>query len=128
INQKRCGRFLLRPPAAFAVLALPPPGQRNNQQGSASLTIPNRFDLTGQTALVTGASSGLGRHFAGTLAAAGAKVALAARRVERLEEAVTQIEAGGGTAFPLALDVTDPQAIAPAFDRVEAALGPVTIL
>lgn len=92
------------------------------------MTTPNRFDLTGQTALVTGASSGLGRHFATTLAAAGATVALAARRVERLEDTAKQIEADGGTAFPLALDVTDAQAIAPAFDKIETAIGPVTIL
>lgn len=86
------------------------------------------FDLTGRTAFVTGASSGLGCHFAHVLARAGAKVALAARREERLQEAVKQIEAAGGTALPIALDVTDPAAIAPAFDKAEAALGPVTIL
>ncbi len=88
----------------------------------------DRFDLTGRTAFVTGASSGLGRHFACTLAKAGAKVGLAARREERLKDAVRQIESEGGTASAVSLDVTDPAAIAPAFDAVEAALGPVTIL
>lgn len=92
------------------------------------MSLSDRFDLSGHTALVTGASSGLGRHFAMTLASAGAKVALAARRVERLEETAKTIEAVGGAAFPVALDVTDPQKIAPAFDAVEKALGPVTIL
>ncbi len=87
-----------------------------------------RFDLTGRTAFVTGASSGLGRHFAHVLARAGAKVALAARREERLQEAVERIEAAGGTACCVPLDVTDAKAIAPAFDKAEAALGPVTIL
>ncbi len=87
-----------------------------------------RFDLTGRTAFVTGASSGLGRHFAHVLAKAGAKVALAARREERLIETVEQIEAAGGTACSVPLDVTDAQAIAPAFDKAEATLGPVTIL
>jgi len=56
------------------------------------------FDVTGQVAVVTGASSGLGRQFAVTLARAGAKVALAARRLDRLEEVVRQIEAFDGRA------------------------------
>ena len=92
------------------------------------MSLPDRFDLSGSTAFVTGASSGLGRHFALTLAKAGAKVALAARRVERLNESVEAIESKGGTALAIELDVTDPQAIAPAFDMAEEALGPVTIL
>jgi NAD(P)-dependent dehydrogenase (short-subunit alcohol dehydrogenase family) len=90
--------------------------------------LADRFSLAGRTALVTGASSGLGRHFAGVLARAGAKVALAARRAERLKEAVEQIESEGGTALAVALDVTDPAAIAPAFDQIEQAFGTVTIL
>ena len=64
------------------------------------------FDLRGRSALVTGASSGLGRHFALTLAAAGAEVALAARRTDRLGEVVAQIERSGGRARAYALDVT----------------------
>jgi NAD(P)-dependent dehydrogenase (short-subunit alcohol dehydrogenase family) len=88
----------------------------------------DRFDLTGHTALVTGASSGLGRHFALTLAKAGAKVALAARRVERLNETVQAIESEGGKAVAIELDVTDAAAITPAFDKAEEALGPVTIV
>ena len=87
-----------------------------------------RFDLTGRTALVTGASSGLGRHFAHVLARAGAKVALAAGRSERLNEAVKEIEAAGGEALAVELDVTDPAVLAPAFSSAEEALGPVTIL
>ena len=92
------------------------------------MTMNARFDLTGHTALVTGASSGLGRHFALTLAKAGAKAALAARRMERLNETVKAIESEGGTALAIELDVTDPEAIAPAFGKAEATLGPVTIL
>ncbi len=91
------------------------------------MTMTARFDLTGHTALVTGASSGLGRHFAQTLAKAGAKVALAARRTERLKETVQVIESEGGKALAIELDVTDPEAITPAFDRAEKELGPVTI-
>jgi len=58
----------------------------------------NRFDVSGKIALVTGASSGLGRHFAKTLAGEGAKVILAARRLERLEALADEIKAAGGEA------------------------------
>ncbi|MEI9993853.1 MAG: SDR family NAD(P)-dependent oxidoreductase [Rhizomicrobium sp.] len=86
------------------------------------------YDLTGRVAFVTGASSGLGRHFARVLAGAGAAVALCARRLERLEAVKAEIEAAGGKATAVALDVTDAAAIAPALDAAEAALGPVDIL
>jgi NAD(P)-dependent dehydrogenase (short-subunit alcohol dehydrogenase family) len=84
--------------------------------------------LAGRTALVTGASSGLGRHFAITLAGAGAKVALAARRVERLEELAEAIRAGGGEAVAVGLDVAEPDATAAAFDAIEKDLGVATIV
>jgi NAD(P)-dependent dehydrogenase (short-subunit alcohol dehydrogenase family) len=74
-----------------------------------------RWSLNGRTALVTGASSGLGRHFAGVLAAAGASVVLAARRTDKLRDACAEIEAAGGTATAIALDVTDPKSVAAAF-------------
>jgi NAD(P)-dependent dehydrogenase (short-subunit alcohol dehydrogenase family) len=86
------------------------------------------FDLTGRTAFVTGASSGLGRHFAKVLSGAGAAVALAGRRTERLKEAKDEIEQAGGRAAVIPLDVTDERAIAPALDAAEAALGPIDIL
>jgi len=92
------------------------------------MTATDLFDLSGRTALVTGASSGLGLHFAQVLAGAGAKVALAARREDRLADAVKAIESKGGTACAVALDVTNPQAIGPAFDKAEKALGSVTVL
>lgn len=92
------------------------------------MTDKNLFHLSGRTALVTGASSGLGLHFAHVLAGAGAKVALAARREDRLADAVKAIESKGGSACAVALDVTNPQAIGPAFDKAEKELGAITIL
>jgi NAD(P)-dependent dehydrogenase (short-subunit alcohol dehydrogenase family) len=86
------------------------------------------FDLRDQVALVTGASSGIGRHLAELLAAAGAKVALAARRVDRLAEAAREIEAAGGRCLPIALDVTRSESVAPAVAAAESELGPLTIL
>lgn len=86
------------------------------------------FDLAGRAALVTGASSGLGRHFALTLARAGAKVALAARRLDRLEELQARIEAQGGAAAAVALDVTDAGSAAAAVAEAAARLGPIRVL
>jgi NAD(P)-dependent dehydrogenase (short-subunit alcohol dehydrogenase family) len=86
------------------------------------------IDLTGQTALVTGASSGLGLRFAKTLAAAGAKVALAARRTEKLEQVCAEIREAGGVAEPFALDVMDAERCIAVVGEVEAQLGPVSIL
>lgn len=79
------------------------------------------FDLTGRTALITGASSGLGVTFAHTLAAAGANVVLAARRTDRLAEVAAAVEAAGGHALAVTCDVTDPEqndaAVAAAIER-----------
>jgi NAD(P)-dependent dehydrogenase (short-subunit alcohol dehydrogenase family) len=86
------------------------------------------FDLTGQVVLVTGASSGIGHHLAELLAAAGAKVALAARRVERLEELAREIAAAGGQGLPIECDVTRSDSVAAAVATAEAELGPLTIL
>jgi len=85
-------------------------------------------ELEGQVALVTGAGTGLGRRFAVTLAAAGAAVAVCGRRPEPLATVVEEIEAAGGRALAVPLDVRDPAAIVAAVDTVEAGLGPVTIL
>lgn len=85
-------------------------------------------DLAGQVAIVTGASSGLGDRFACTLAAAGAKVAVIARRADRLDTLVREITEAGGVAFPVALDLADAAAIRAAVEQVTAALGPVDIL
>ena len=88
----------------------------------------NSADLTGQTAIVTGASSGLGWRFAKVLAQQGASVAVTARRTDRLEQLAAEIEAAGGKARPYALDVTDADQLKAIGPRVEADLGPVTIL
>ncbi len=86
------------------------------------------FRLDGRCALVTGASGSLGRHFADVLARAGAAVALAARRLDRLETIAAEIRAAGGEAVAVALDVTDAGSIATAFAAAEERLGRVTLL
>ena len=86
------------------------------------------FDLTGKTAIVTGASSGLGWQFALVMARAGAKVALAARRLDRLTELARQIEAFDGRAIPIVLDVTDVQSVRGCVAAAETELGPISIL
>jgi NAD(P)-dependent dehydrogenase (short-subunit alcohol dehydrogenase family) len=86
------------------------------------------FDLGGKVALVTGASGGLGLHFARTLSGAGAKVALAARRREQLEANVASIASAGGEAMAVAMDVTDPQSVERAIAEIAEGLGPATIV
>ncbi len=86
------------------------------------------FILDGDVALVTGASSGLGRHFALTLARAGAKVAVAARRLDKLQELVEEIEGFDGRALAISLDVTDPASVAAAVQAAETELGAIAIL
>lgn len=87
-----------------------------------------RFDLSGKVALVTGASSGLGVHFACTLAEAGASVAIAARRADRLVSLQAELQQGGAKAVAVDLDVQSAESIAAAFDQVEGALGQLDIL
>lgn len=84
--------------------------------------------LTGRTAIVTGASSGIGEYTARTLAAAGATVSLWARRRDRLDEIVQEISRSGGSASAETVDVTHPEAIFAAADRVYDAHGPASIL
>lgn len=82
-------------------------------------------DLSGRVVLVTGASSGLGAHFAKAAAQAGASVALAARRADRLTALQQEIEATGGKAVAVSMDVEDEASVASGFDEAQAALGPV---
>lgn len=86
------------------------------------------FSVDGEVALVTGASSGLGAQFARTLAARGASVVVAARRVDRLEGLCDEINKAGGRAQPVSLDVRNRDSIAQTFDTAESAYGPVSVL
>ena len=87
------------------------------------------FSLAGKVALMTGASSGIGRHLAKTLAAAGAKVIVAARRVDKLEELVKEIEAmGGAQAHAVALDVSNAESVRHCFDQIETLVGAADII
>jgi NAD(P)-dependent dehydrogenase (short-subunit alcohol dehydrogenase family) len=85
----------------------------------------NRFSLDGRLALVTGASSGLGAHFARVLAESGAEVVLAARRRDRLEALAAEIRSGGHKAHVAELDVTSEASIEAAFTGVEQSTGRV---
>ena len=86
------------------------------------------FDLEGRVALVTGASGGLGSRFATTLARHGAPVVLAARRMEALQALAATIEARGGKALCVAMDVTDEASIDQVFAQAGAQFGPAQIL
>jgi NAD(P)-dependent dehydrogenase (short-subunit alcohol dehydrogenase family) len=85
-------------------------------------------DLSGQVALVTGTTSGLGRRFAKVLASCGAKVAVTGRRVERLEALEAEIKADGGECAAIPVDMTDSDSILAVVDKTEEALGTPTIL
>lgn len=88
----------------------------------------DRFSLAGHAAIVTGASGGLGRHFALTLARAGAKVALAARRLDALTALAREIAGFDGRAIPIELDVTDDANVRKAVADAATELGPITVL
>ena len=86
------------------------------------------FRLDGRVVMLTGASSGFGHHFAAVLANAGAKVVLAARRLDALEVRAQQIRAAGGEAAAVTLDVRDRATMTGAFDFAERTFGPVDVL
>ena len=88
----------------------------------------NVFGLTGKTALVTGASSGLGRHFALTLARAGASVAVAARREDKVAAVVSEIVEQGGEALAVSMDVSNGESVSDAFETMQKNSGLVSIL
>lgn len=98
--------------------------QDNNQGNAVGIEV----NFEGKIALVTGASSGLGARFAKVLAQAGAQVVLASRRTERLKELRAEIEADGGAAHVVALDVTDYASIKSAVAHAETEAGPIDIL
>jgi 3-oxoacyl-[acyl-carrier protein] reductase len=86
------------------------------------------FSLKDKVALVTGASQGIGRSSALALVVAGAKVAVAARNVEKLAALVTEIESAGGTALAVPLDVADPAQVKTAFQQILTKFGKLDIL
>ena len=86
------------------------------------------IDLSGRVAFITGASSGLGRQFARTLASAGAAVVLASRRVDKLKDLRAIIDAEGGDAHVIELDVTDHASIKSAVAHAETEVGSIDIL
>ena len=86
------------------------------------------FSLEGKVALVTGASSGFGQHFAHVLSQAGAKVVLAARRTDLIQAEADKINAAGGEAIAVTMDVTSSESIASALDEIERAFGVVTVV
>ena len=90
--------------------------------------MPDAVDLTGQTALVTGGSRGLGRGFALAIANAGAKVAITGTSPAALDEAAALITDAGGTVLPITADAADEEATAEAVAAVEVSLGPVDLL
>ena len=91
--------------------------------------IPNfTVDLSGQTAFVTGTTSGLGQRFARVLAACGANIAIAGRRADRLDTLAEELRSMGTEVLPVPLDVTDTDALFSAIERTENELGTVQIL
>jgi NAD(P)-dependent dehydrogenase (short-subunit alcohol dehydrogenase family) len=87
-----------------------------------------RFRLDGRVAVVTGASSGMGVCFAEALAAAGARVVVAARRIERLQELVREIEGAGGAAHAVACDVSREDEVEALVRETQRAFGPAEVL
>ncbi|MBK7658643.1 MAG: glucose 1-dehydrogenase [Betaproteobacteria bacterium] len=92
------------------------------------MTAPSAFDLAGRVALVTGASSGIGREIARALSEAGASVVLVARRERELEDARAQVEAEGGRAVTLAADLSDRACLRAAAARAGDSFGDPDIL
>jgi NAD(P)-dependent dehydrogenase (short-subunit alcohol dehydrogenase family) len=98
------------------------------QHGRTGANVGIEVNFEGKIAMVTGASSGLGARFAKALAGAGAQVVLASRRTERLKELRAEIEADGGEAHVVNLDVTDLASIKSAIAHAETEAGPIDIL
>ncbi len=82
-----------------------------------------QVSLASKTAVVTGASGGLGEFFASALASSGCKVAVAARRIETCRAICDRLRGGGGEVLPVQLDVTDPSSVEKALDDIGRGLG-----
>ena len=91
------------------------------------MNVASLFELHGKNALVTGASSGIGKQVALAYAQAGAAVAIAARHPAPLQELAAEIAAGGGTAVPIVCDVTEPELVSAMLNRVDDELGGIDI-
>jgi sorbose reductase len=91
------------------------------------MSVLDLFDLHGRTALVTGASSGIGKKVAEAYLQAGAQVAIAARHFEVLEKVAGELAATGGTVMPIGCDVTQPDQVSRMVDQVTAELGGIDI-
>ena len=92
------------------------------------MNVMDKFSLQGKLVLVTGASSGLGTHFAQLLASSGAKVAVAARRADKLQSVVDEITQAGGEARAFSLDVSNAQSVRECFDAIGAWSVPDVII
>ena len=86
------------------------------------------FSIKGKHIVITGASSGFGHHFAGVLAEAGAKVVLGARRMDRIQTRVDELNAAGHESAGVVLDVTDSDSIENFFDQAEALFGRIDVV
>src|SRR5258708_26109552 len=93
-----------------------------------SIDVNALFSLKGRTCIVTGASSGLGRHFARSLASVGATVVVAARRIDRVDEVVSDIEQSGGVAIGVSMDVTSAESVRAALEKAQREVGVIALV
>lgn len=91
------------------------------------MSVLDLFDLRGKTALVTGASSGIGKQVALAYVQAGAEIGIAARNLDALQALAEEIEAAGGKAVPIACDATRPDQVTAMVERMTAELGGIDI-
>jgi sorbose reductase len=91
------------------------------------MSVLDLFDLDGKRALITGASSGIGRKVAAAYLQAGAQVAIAARHTEALDKVAAELASAGNNVMPVSCDVTDPDQVSRMLDQVTAELGGIDI-